>query len=81
MSEDKRFYGIYHGIIMDTADPQNKGRIKVQVPQVTGIAVTDWTDVCSSGGGLMSASAVGDTVWIQYIAGDPNFPVWMGVVP
>jgi len=77
MSSDKRFYGIYQGLVIDNQDPESRGRITVQVPQVTGSAVTDWVAVCSQGGGL--APNVGDAIWIMYIAGDPNFPVWMGV--
>lgn len=42
MSEDKRFYGVYEGICMDNADPDNEHKIKLMVPQVTGMAVTDW---------------------------------------
>lgn len=41
-SWDKRFYGIYRGIVMDTADPDNLGRIKLQVPQILGTATTNW---------------------------------------
>ena len=78
MSSDKRFYGIYQGLVIDNQDPESRGRITVQVPQVTGQAVTDWVDVCSTDGGSISP-IVGSTVWIMYIAGDPNFPVWMGV--
>ena len=73
---DKRFYGIYKGICVDNADPLNLGRITVQVPQVTGSAVSNWVDTCNQGGGL---AVVGGTVWIMYMGGDPNFPVWMGV--
>lgn len=39
---DKRFYGIYRGIVVDTDDPANKNRIKVTVPQVTGADITNW---------------------------------------
>ena len=39
---DKRFYGIYRGVVVDTNDPENLGRIKFQVPQVLGTAVTNW---------------------------------------
>ena len=39
---DKRFYGIYRGIVVDSRDPENKGRIKVKVPQILGTAVTGW---------------------------------------
>ena len=39
---DKRFYGIYRGIVVDSNDPENKGRIKLRVPQILGSAVTSW---------------------------------------
>lgn len=37
-----RFYGIYSARVIDVKDPLNKGRIKVQVPQTTGIEVSSW---------------------------------------
>ena len=39
---DKRFYGIYRGIVVDTNDPENLNRIKMKVPQILGNAVTGW---------------------------------------
>lgn len=42
-TEDKRFYGLYLGIVIDSDDPTNRGRVKLQVPQVTGQAITDWS--------------------------------------
>ena len=39
---DKRFYGIYRGIVVDTNDPENLNRIKMQIPQILGQAVTSW---------------------------------------
>jgi hypothetical protein len=58
MSFDKRFYGIYQGIVIDNQDPEGRGRVTIQVPQVTGQAVTDWVDVCGNGGGLATSKPV-----------------------
>jgi hypothetical protein len=58
MTFDKRFYGIYKGIVMDNVDPDSLGRVKVKVPQVTGDDVTDWADACSAGGGLMNPTPI-----------------------
>jgi hypothetical protein len=44
MSFDKRFYGVYEGIVVDSNDPENRGRVKLQVPQVTGFEETGWAD-------------------------------------
>lgn len=43
---DKRFYGIYRGIIVDSDDPKKLNRLKLKVPQVTGDAVTNWAWPC-----------------------------------
>jgi hypothetical protein len=58
MSFDKRFYGIYQGLVVDNQDPEGRGRVTVQVPQVTGQAVTDWVDVCNTGGGIYTSKPV-----------------------
>ena len=36
MSFDKRFYGLYEGIVVNHDDPEKRGRVKLRVPQVTG---------------------------------------------
>jgi hypothetical protein len=49
MNFDKRFYGVYEGIVVDTADPENRGRVKLQVPQVTGFEETGWAAAITGG--------------------------------
>lgn len=44
MSFDKRFFGIYRGLVSDANDPTGKGRVRLVVPQVLGQAITDWAD-------------------------------------
>lgn len=39
---DKRFYGVYRGIVVDSNDPKGRGRVKLKVPQILGNAVTGW---------------------------------------
>jgi hypothetical protein len=43
------FGGIYRAIIVDNLDPENFGRLRLQIPQVFGDEITDW--VWSAGGG------------------------------
>lgn len=40
--DEGKYFGVYRGVVVDTADPLDKGRIKMLVPQVSGEAVTDW---------------------------------------
>lgn len=47
---DRKFYGVYPGKCVDSNDPEDRGRIKLQVPQILGTAVTTW--VPSVGGAI-----------------------------
>jgi len=42
MQRSDLYYGIYRGTVMNTNDPLGKGRITLQVPQVSGQEITDW---------------------------------------
>jgi hypothetical protein len=75
MSFDKRFYGVYEGIVIDNADPESRYRAKLRVPQVTGFDDTNWAITTTS-----SVMAVGKKVAVMYLAGDPNFPIWIGEI-
>jgi hypothetical protein len=44
MSFDKRFFGLYRGLVSDSNDPIGKGRVRLIVPQVLGQAITDWAE-------------------------------------
>lgn len=36
------YFGVYRAIVIDSADPENLGRVKLQIPQVLGENVTEW---------------------------------------
>lgn len=45
MIEDKRYFGIYSGTVVDNRDPLELGRVTLKVPQVLGESdqtITDW---------------------------------------
>lgn len=46
MIDDKRFYGIYSGVVIDVEDPDKDSRIRLQVPQVLGEEPTEWARGC-----------------------------------
>jgi hypothetical protein len=79
MEFDKRFYGIYQGICIDNQDPELTYKIKLQVPQVLGDAITEWASPCLSPSST-NVPNIGQIIWVMFIAGNPNFPVWMGVL-
>ncbi|SNX70242.1 hypothetical protein SAMN05878503_105151 [Cereibacter ovatus] len=78
------FYGKYAGIVTDTDDPRQIGRLRARVPEVFGEdQPCGWALPCAPfGGGLnrgfYAMPTVGDTVWIEFEAGDPMRPIWVG---
>lgn len=79
MDPVKRHYGIYRGIVKDNKDPQKQRRIKISVPQTTGIETTEWAWPVEPASIHTDLPVVGQGVWVSYIGGDPDYPIWLGV--
>lgn len=82
MAENK-YYGMYQGIVTNNKDPEKRGRIKVKCPDVLGGETESaWCDpvvtVAYDRGGDFCIPAKEEAVWIQFIAGDSNKPVYLG---
>jgi uncharacterized protein involved in type VI secretion and phage assembly len=81
---ERRFYGKYRGFVVENTDPENLGRLKLQVPSVLGDAVvTGWASPCVPYGGdanqgMLFIPEVGAGVWVEFEAGDLEFPIWVG---
>lgn len=77
-----RFYGKYRGIVVDTVDPLNLGRIRANVPEVLGAEVSPWALPCApfsgDNAGQFMIPPVGAGIWIEFEAGDPARPIWTG---
>lgn len=70
--------GIYRGVVVAVNDPEDKGRVKLRVPQLLGKTATDWAwpkDVASV---RLGPPKVGQGVWVMFEGGDLAFPVWVG---
>lgn len=68
-------YGLYRAVVKDNKDPKNLRRLKVQVAQTTGTEVTDWIFPVIS---TKRPPAIGTGVFVSYLGGDPEYPVWIG---
>lgn len=82
MAESK-YYGIYQGIVTQIEDPEKRGRIKCKIPDcLAGDVESAWCDplsiVAYDTGGDFCLPQVKEAVWILFIAGDVNRPVWCG---
>ena len=81
MAESK-YYGVYQGIVTNIKDPEKRARIKVKCPEVLGTAESAWCDPCVpvayDNGGDFCLPAKDEAVWLFFIAGDANRPVYFG---
>lgn len=82
MSDPKRFYGKYRGIVVENVDPQLLGRIMAIVPDVSNLVPSTWAMPCvpiaSKAAGVYVVPQIGAGVWIEYEHGDPDYPIWVG---
>ena len=78
------FFGKYAGVVTDRADPKKIGRLRALVPEVFGKdEPCGWALPCAPWGGgknrgFFAVPEKGDTVWIEFEAGDPMRPIWAG---
>ncbi|HEY2701508.1 MAG TPA: phage baseplate assembly protein V [Pseudonocardiaceae bacterium] len=76
------YHGIYEGEVVLNIDPDQRGRVLVQVTDVAGMEPVFWAEasspVAGSGMGFYAVPAIGTTVWITFVGGDPSRAVWLG---
>ena len=76
------FFGKYRGIVTDNVDPLQIGRIRARVPDVFGTKASGWALPCVPcklpGKAGSALPKIGDTVWMEFERGDPDFPIWSG---
>lgn len=82
MIEDKygnrKFYGVYRGVVFDNNDPIGKGRVKLQVPQILSDVPTSWAWGMYQPNVSKGVPNVGDGVFVTFEGGDIAFPIWIG---
>lgn len=74
-----KFYGLYRGVVVDNKDPLNKGRLRLQIPQVMGNSTSGWAWGVFPSGTTTSLPEVGSGVFVMFEGGDLVFPIWTGV--
>ena len=77
-----KFFGKHRGLVLNNVDPMQIGRIQVQVPDVLGVGISSWAMPCVPLTGIQAGTyvvpAVGAGVWVEFEAGDPDYPIWSG---
>jgi hypothetical protein len=81
----KRYFGKYRGTVVMNIDPELRGRLICEVPDVLGLVPSSWCEACvplaGPTGPPMGAyfvPPIGAGVWVEFEQGDPNKPVWTG---
>jgi hypothetical protein len=77
-----RYYGKYRGTVIENIDPQQIGRVLVQVPDVLGLTPSSWAMPCVAAAGIQSGvfvvPPIASQVWVEFEQGDPDYPIWTG---
>jgi hypothetical protein len=73
-----KFYGKYSGIVAADSQPDARGRILVQVPSIFGEKATVVARPCFPYGHFF-VPPPGAHVWVEFEAGMPQYPIWVGV--
>jgi hypothetical protein len=80
---NERRYGKYRGWVIDNADPELRGRLRVRVPSVLGEDVSAWALPClpfggGAGYGWFAIPDIDAQVWVEFEEGDINHMIWVG---
>ena len=75
----RKCYGVYRAEVVDTKDPEKRGRIRIMCPEVGHSAPLEvWVDPVFPGAGpdfgMFWPPLEGDFVWVMFDAGDPSKP-------
>lgn len=77
-----QFYGKYRGKVESNTDPSNLGRLQVSVPAVLGKGKSSWAMPCTpyagKSVGWYAIPPVGTDVWVEFEAGNTDYPIWSG---
>jgi hypothetical protein len=80
-----KFFGKYRGTVINNIDPQQMGRLQVEVPDVLSLVPSSWAVPCvplagptGPPMGVYLVPPIGAGVWIEFEQGDPDHPIWVG---
>ncbi len=77
-----RYYGKYRGTVINNIDPEQIGRVLVEVPDVLGLTPSSWAMPCVPAAGIQAGvfvvPPIGSQVWVEFEQGDPDYPIWTG---
>lgn len=81
----RQFWGKYRGTVINNVDPELRGRLQINIPDVLNVVPSTWAEPCTPlagptgpGMGVYMVPPIGAGVWVEFERGDPNYPIWVG---
>ncbi len=82
---NRQCYGKYRGTVLNNVDPEQRGRLMLNVPDVLGPIPSSWAEPCvplagptGPPMGVYLVPPIGAGVWVEFEHGDPDYPIWSG---
>ena len=78
MSLDRQdFPGVYRATVINNRDPKKQRRLQVEISTSIG-QFTDWVWPIEPANISLEVPDIGQGVWVQFQAGDHEYPTWVG---
>lgn len=83
LRQQKQYYGKYRAFVVDNADPEARGRVRLSIPSVLGSETSEWALPClpyggAAGFGFVAVPPKQAQVFAEFVEGDVSSPVWTG---
>lgn len=79
---ERKYIGKFEATVINNVDPMQLGRLQVQTPESSGISISSWATPCFPFTGKQMGAymipQVGSSVWIEFLDGNLDKPVWTG---
>ena len=81
----EKYFGKYRGTVVNNIDPELRGRLLVNVPDVLSFGPSSWAEPCvplagptGPPMGVYMVPPIGAGVWVEFERGDQDHPIWSG---
>lgn len=82
----RKYPGFYPAIVKTNVDPERRQRLRVCIPAIHDIRASQdalpWAETSSmfagNDRGIFILPEKGETVWVVFKQGDPDYPIWVG---
>ena len=82
---NQKYFGKYRGTVLNNVDPELRGRLMLNVPDVLGVIPSSWAEPCvplagptGPPMGVYFVPPIGAGVWVEFEGGNPDYPIWSG---